>query len=803
MADADLLREFVVDSLDLLDNAEPKLVEFQQACDATGQVESESINAVFRFFHTMKGIAGFLQLDNIAALTHEAETLLDLFRKGKALITSGHTELLFTAMDLIRKMLAQVDELHSDEGFEEQSQWLVGELSKAIRSETGEAPPAKAPAPSPEACAAAQGAPAAEEEGTVPGPPAKEEAEKEGEEELAFFLTEEMVGPFVQESDELLQQLEQSLLQVEGDRENAEAVGQAFRAIHSFKGNCGFMGLVDLERLSHKMEFMLEFMKEGTLEPNADNTGVLLNMIDVLREAVAEISHGGKGGIDNCDLYNQIMDDILGDLDEEDLPSPAPEAPPQAAPRMEGPSEPPPAPPEEVLSPQPSPPPPPPEPEPEPKPVERSPGPATGQAPQGAVPSPPPSPKEAKPKPPSMPPHPPGRAIARQDIRVDLRKLDALMNLVGELVIAEAMMTRHPAVAGLEDEGVERAVHQLRRVSQDLQDVAMSVRMVPLEATFQRMIRLVHDLSNKSGKKVHLQLLGEHTEVDKTIIEQVADPLVHIVRNAVDHGIEPPEKRVADGKAETGTLIIEGRHEGGEVWIIVKDDGQGLNPEKILAKAMDRGLVQGSGTELTEEQVCKLIFEPGFSTADKVTDISGRGVGMDVVKRNLEKLKGRVDVRNKPGQGAAFILRIPLTLAIIEGMLVRVGSARYTIPLLAIRESFRPSPDKITITPDGQEIVRVREEMLTVVRLHELFHQTPDFQNLDEGILMIVESEGHTVCLFVDEILGQQETVIKGLSNYLGSARGVSGCTILGNGEVSLILDVSFLIGAASLKEAV
>jgi len=318
--------------------------------------------------------------------------------------------------------------------------------------------------------------------------------------------------------------------------------------------------------------------------------------------------------------------------------------------------------------------------------------------------------------------------------------------------------------------------------------------MVPLATTFRKMTRLVYDLSNKGGKKVELSLHGEDTEVDKTVIESIGDPLVHIVRNAIDHGLETAEERALTTKPAIGSVSINAVHEGGEVLIIIKDDGRGLNKEKILSKALDRGLIQPDGPELKEEDIFKLIFEPGFSTADKITDISGRGVGMDVVKRNIEKLKGRIQVSSTLGEGTTFTLHIPLTLAIIDGMLVSVGDTQYTIPLLSIRESMRPTDSMITITPDGQEIIRIREEMIPILRLHNLYKKTPKFTNLTEGLLVIVESSETSVAIFVDELLGQQQTVIKPLSGYLGEARAVSGCTILGNGEVSLILDVAALI---------
>ncbi len=371
-----------------------------------------------------------------------------------------------------------------------------------------------------------------------------------------------------------------------------------------------------------------------------------------------------------------------------------------------------------------------------------------------------------------------------------MHKLDILINLVGELVIAESMVTRCPAVAHVEDEYYNRAKHQLRRICDDLQDVAMSVRMIPLSATFRKMIRLVHDLGTKTGKKIKLNLVGEETEVDKTVIEQIADPLVHIVRNSCDHGIETPEARMAAGKPEMGEVILEGKHEGGEVWITIKDDGNGLNRDKILSKALDKGLVGNEAKDWPDDRIFKLVFEPGFSTADKVTDVSGRGVGMDVVKRNIEKLNGRIDIASKQGQGSTFTLRIPLTLAIVDAMLVRVGQGKYMIPTLTIRESLVPTMSQVTVTPEGREILRLREEMVPVVRLYDVFGCDADATKLKDGILIVAEDGGRSYAFFVDEIIGQQQTVIKGLPDYIGEANGFSGCTILGDGTVSLIVDV-------------
>lgn len=384
----------------------------------------------------------------------------------------------------------------------------------------------------------------------------------------------------------------------------------------------------------------------------------------------------------------------------------------------------------------------------------------------------------------------------RQDIRVDLEKLDNLINLIGEIVIAENMVLHNPDLAGLELESFYKAGQHLSKIIRELQEMAMTIRMIPVSGLFRRMLRLVHDLSGKAGKKVSLELIGESTEVDKTVIEKITDPLVHLIRNSVDHGLEAPAERLAAGKKETGVIRLSANHEEGNVLISIIDDGRGLNRAKILAKAGERGLLTGDPATMSDREVFNLIFLPGFSTADKVTDVSGRGVGMDVVRRNLEEIKGKVETKSNANQGTVINLRIPLTMAIIDGMLIRVGKSFYILPILSLQESFRPTAGAITVTPDRQELVRVREHLLPVLRLHDLHQIEPDNRALEQGILIVLDSGEKNICLFVDELLGQQQTVIKGLSTYIseiGNVTAVSGCTILGNGEVCLTLDVQAL----------
>jgi two-component system chemotaxis sensor kinase CheA len=337
----------------------------------------------------------------------------------------------------------------------------------------------------------------------------------------------------------------------------------------------------------------------------------------------------------------------------------------------------------------------------------------------------------------------------------------------------------------------------MNKLVSELQEMATTIRLIPVAGVFSRMNRLVHDLARKSNKKIDLHISGESTEVDKSVIENVVDPLTHLMRNAVDHGLETTEERLFAGKSETGVIRLSASHEEGDVMVAIKDDGRGLNREKIIATALKRGLIDGDGSLLTDQQVHNLLFTPGFSTAEKITEISGRGVGMDVVQQNLKNIRGNVQLKSKEGEGTTIMLRIPLTMAIIDGMMVRVGKSLFIIPILSIRESICPASDSITITPDGHELVRIREHLHPVVRLHAAYDLIPDSYELDKGILVVVEAQGRNVCVLVDEIVGQQQTVIKGLSDFIvktGNVKGVSGCTILGDGNVCLILDTHALV---------
>jgi two-component system chemotaxis sensor kinase CheA len=409
------------------------------------------------------------------------------------------------------------------------------------------------------------------------------------------------------------------------------------------------------------------------------------------------------------------------------------------------------------------------------------------EAPQPAA-----GPQQAEPVP-STPSakEPPARRRADY-LRVDVRKLDQLMDLMGELIIAETAVTHGPAADGVD--GLPKAAVQLNRVTRGLQDVVMSLRMVPIEPTFKKMVRLVRDLSKRQGKRVQLVIEGQDTEVDKSVVEAIADPLVHLIRNAIDHGIEPEAERIAAGKPAEGRVTLTAQQQAGEIRIILQDDGKGLDHESIIEKALNKGILKDNASAMSPAEAHRLIFEPGFSTASTVTDISGRGVGMDVVKANIEAVKGRVGIESTLGQGTRFTLRIPLTLAIIEGMLVQVGDTCFTVPILSIRETVRVGQSAVTRLTNGQEVVRIRNQLVPLFRLHAFYDIPPRSDRIEDGLLVVVEDGRDRLCLLVDELVGQRQTVIKSLSGYLGNVRGLAGCTVLGDGSISLIVDVAKLI---------
>lgn len=384
-------------------------------------------------------------------------------------------------------------------------------------------------------------------------------------------------------------------------------------------------------------------------------------------------------------------------------------------------------------------------------------------------------------------------------ISVNVNKLDSLMNLVGELVISESMVTKNPDLKDLQLDNFNKAARQLRKLTDELQDIVMSIRMIPIAGTFQKMQRIVRDMSRKLNKDVEFVTVGEDTEVDKNIIDHLSDPLMHLIRNAMDHGVESEEERVKKGKAPKARVTLTAHNTGGDIMISVSDDGCGINKKKVIEKAKRNGLLTKPESELSDKEIFSLLLLPGFSTNEKVTEYSGRGVGMDVVKQNIEEVGGSISIKSVEGEGSTFTITIPLTLAIADAMEISVGGCIYTIPTVSIKESFRAKESDIIYDNDGNEMIMIRGNVYPIIRLYEIFKIDTPVKKLEDGILIMIEGDNKTACIFADKLLGEQQVVVKPLPKYLVhypvKESGIEGCTILGDGSISLILSAKGVIG--------
>lgn len=386
------------------------------------------------------------------------------------------------------------------------------------------------------------------------------------------------------------------------------------------------------------------------------------------------------------------------------------------------------------------------------------------------------------------------KAAGNSGLNVNTENIDKLMDLVGELVIAESMVTKNPAIAEIKSENFDKSARLLKKIINDIQDVVMTMRLVPISPVFRKMNRIVRDMSKNLKKDAELELIGEDTEIDKNLIDPLSDALMHLTRNSMDHGIEENEERIKKGKSEKGHLKLEAKSEGGDVYLILTDDGAGLNNEKIYNKAIKQGLTKKSMEELTDKDIYSFILKPGFSTNDKVTEYSGRGVGMDVVAKNIEAMRGQVYIDSKKDQGTKITIKVPLTLAIIDGLLIRVGDSVYAIPVKSVAMSFKPQKKDIIKDLEGNLMVMSMGECIKIIKLYELFETETSVSDIDDGIIVMINYEGNKICLFADSIIGQQQIVMKPLPKYFKKLKGISGCTLLGDGSISLIIDAAGLI---------
>lgn len=590
----------------------------------------------------------------------------------------------------------------------------------------------------------------------------------------------EFVQSFVDEAGEHISAIEAALLSVEQNPEDATGIDALFRPFHTIKGMSGFLNLRDINSLTHETETLLDQVRKGHRPMTAGVIDLVFSVVDVVKKQVAEIAHFVAEPNENpvpqppiealVELLRRVVSrqcEPEGDAVDAARPGQklgeclvergqtTPEAVRNAVNRQ----------------------------------FDEQPPRRTGEAlvEMGAA-----SARDvshglraqqqaATPDASSRP------ASADRSIRIETEKLDALIDMVGELVIAQTMVTANQHVLG--DPALTKDVSQVDKIVRDVQEAAMNLRMLPIGGTFQKMARLVRDVARKGGKKVELSISGEETELDKNVIQVISDPLVHMVRNAVDHGIEPPEDRLRAGKPETGRVQLSAYHHAGNIVIEVIDDGRGMDPKKLIHKAREKGLI-GPDDELTDQQAYRLIFAPGFSTAAVITDISGRGVGMDVVKRNIEQLRGRVDIDSTFGAGSTFSIQLPLTLAIIDGMIVRVGSERFIIQTIMIERAVRPTPEQITTVQKRGAVLNLRGRLIPLVQLGRLFGLSGELNPCD-AMVIVANTDSGPIGLVVDELIGQQQVVIKSLGEQFERLRGIAGAAILGDGRVGLILEMT------------
>jgi two-component system, chemotaxis family, sensor kinase CheA len=578
----------------------------------------------------------------------------------------------------------------------------------------------------------------------------------------------ELVAEFILESRDHLSSLEGQLLALENDPANTDAVHSIFRSFHTIKGLAGFLDFPAIQAVAHEVETLLDMARNRQLSISGEVVDIILEGSDYLKEEIERVEAQLEGRVPTAARESgELIGRVQALMVQPSMATPpcgdAIDEPPPA-PRVEGQAI------EVVCE--------------DSTPLEVAPDPVA--APVAAV-APVPSAKSPV----------TDRTVdseAARFIKIDTSKLDFLVDMVGELVISQSILRHDEYLANAANPKLQRNLSQLSRITADVQKTAMSMRMVPIGQLFRRSVRLVRDLTHKSGKKVELDLSGEDTELDRTLVEDLADPLMHMIRNAADHGIESPAERIANGKSPVARISLKAFHQAGHITIQLSDDGRGLNREKILRKAAERGLASADAP-LSDSEVYNLIFEPGFSTAEKVTDISGRGVGMDVVRRHVQKLRGRIEIQSIPGQGTTFSIKLPLTLAIIDGLVVTVGKERYIVPIYAVREMFRPSPDKVFTVEGKAEMLLVRGSLLPVVRLHKVFGVVPKSYEAAAGLVVVAESGPSRFCLLVDDMLGKQEVVIKSLGEALKKVRGIAGGAILGDGRVGLILDIDAVYG--------
>ena len=789
-----------------------RLDQILMATESNSSFGEEDINEIFRIMHTIKGSSAMMGLDNMSKLAHAVEDMFFIIREEHPVIANIESlyDLVFKASDLLK---AEIDLIQEDEYTPTDFTELMGNIeayAAALKNgEAAQAAPAPAPAP-----AAAQPAASA-----APAEAAPVETRKVSTlTTVKVFFDDDCKMEnlraliIVNKIQDECVTLKYEPADIETNPETAKAIVENGFIIHfkSASNDDNILKLIE-ESLNVKSYEVLEYGSDAgaeipvselttvkvTFEPDCkmENLRALMavnnirGMCDTLAFEPSDIEENSatadviaKDGFIIHFKSSSSTDEVIAKITESpsvlkcDLISEA--VAPSAVPAATAPAAPAAAP------------------------AQSAPAAPKAEAPKAATPAAAPAPKPAA-KPaeskPSAPAAGTGTKGKQSLISVNLNKLDQLLDIVGEIVITEAMVTSNPDLKGLQLDNFQKAARQLRKLTDELQDSVMSIRMIPLSGAFNKMTRIVRDMKIKLNKDVDLIFEGEDTEVDKSIIDSLNDPLMHMVRNSMDHGIEDTaDERIAAGKDPKGKITLAAYSSSGEVIITVSDDGYGINTEKVLAKAKKNGLLTKPESEYSDKEIFNMIMLPGFSTNEQVTEYSGRGVGMDVVKKGIEKIGGTVSVDSKEGFGTTFIIKIPLSLAIVDGMEVSVGKSIFTIPINSIKESFKLKENQLIKDTTGREMIMIRGQCYPLIRLYELYELETEVTDVYSGIIILVENEGRSACLMADELMGEQQVVVKPfspmLNNFNVKQNGMAGCTILGDGSITIILDVGNII---------
>jgi two-component system, chemotaxis family, sensor kinase CheA len=785
--DIDIFTEFLSRQPSNMDELEADIMELDSTRSA------EIFNKVKRTIHTLKGEAGLLALNDVQKLCHTTESFLE---EG-GMESAGLVDILLAVKDWLSRTFTAFSSQGVNPGpvnvlmellFETKWKKPEEEEEEAAPAGANEAEPAAQESEVPAAAViAVSEEPAPEEAPAVSGQGSAGPAE--------VFLNVadvDLLTDFISEATEHLENVENCMLTIETDPGDENALNTIFRAFHTIKGVAGYLALEQVGHLAHDTESLLDMARKGDIVLQGNVSDILFESVDMMKQLVADV----KDALTNSTPlpYEPGVNGLLENLRQIIHPKskakgvkPSPAKPIPAQPSQAQPS---------------------------PKKQEKEIRPAEEKIMETAKSSSAASPASAVPvqkaeaqKPAAAVPGaraPEGEQAAsgsgfvemHESIKVDADRLDKLVDTIGELVITESMVSQMMRDK-YSDSNMMGSLSQLDKITRQLQEMSTSLRMIPVRTTFQKMARLVRDLAKKSGKTIDFIMNGEDTELDKTVVDKIGDPLIHMIRNSVDHGIESAADRVKAGKSQVGRVELRAFHKGGNIYIEVLDDGHGLDRERILAKAVENGMIS-EGASLSEKEIFGLIFQPGFSTAQVVTDISGRGIGMDVVRRNIELLRGRIEIQSTPGQGSIFSIRLPLTLAIIDGMMVGVGEERYIIPTLSIVRSLRPVKEDFSTVQGRGEMYSLDGQMIPTFYLHRLFGAETTKENLEDGLLVVVENDGLFTGLVVDELYGQHQIVIKTLGKLLQGIPGISGSTIMTDGRVALILDIAGLVKLAN-----